>query len=499
MGAGGESQEKRKQADKPAELRGTALTAPQKRREPAAEAPGDRRRTTRLVLLAALLHGLAYLFAVAPWMGEDEPWHLEYATHVAHLHRPWGGKPAMYGANVPIDERTLWATSQLQMRRRMAGVTEEELDARQREILQSMAEHDYYRRVDWAGAVQDRSDFDQIEPFFTASSQPAGYYVVLGLWLYPVRNASIDTQLAWARALSLLVYLATVWVALELARCAFSDRSLVIAATLAFAWFPMNARLGAVVNNDVLARALGAVVLMLCARRLSGDESRRTLALALGAVAFGLLVKSTVMSLAGVLYVTIALGATTPAKRRGLALVTVAGAALLAGVLWLWHTQHSPVLPRNLTAFLERLERGASPATFRELWHTFVGGFNWYSRELPERTYTVAAVVAGLAGLSAFTALFHTRRGVSRRVLALCFALIALQVGLVVLRGEGQGRYLMPAMAAIAIVFAAGLLAPLSGFRRPAGLRLFATLLFVYDAIFLWGGLVPNEYLVWGS
>jgi hypothetical protein len=57
----------------------------------------------------------------------------------------------------------------------------------------------------------------------------------------------------------------------------------------------------------------------------------------------------------------------------------------------------------------------------------------------------------------------------------------------------------MPAMAALAVVFAAGLLAPLSNFRRPAGLKLLAMMLFVYDALLLWGGLVPNECLVWGS
>jgi hypothetical protein len=459
----------------------------------------DRRRVTRLVLVAALLHGLAYLFAVAPWMGEDEPWHMEYATHVSWLHRPWGGEPARIGAGGEVDERTSWPTSQLQVRRRMAGTSMEEIAHEQGEILRSMAEHDYYRRVDWAGAVRDRTDFDQVEPFFTATSQPPGYYTLLGAWLFPVRYASVESQLVWARMLSLLMYLASVWVVLQLACCAFSDRSLVIGATLVFAWFPMNARLGAVVNNDVLARTVGAVVLALCARRLAGDGSRGTLVLAASLAALGLLVKSTVMSLAGVVVLTLVFGGGVSTRLRTVVLGLGAGAAVVAGILWMWHVQHSPVLPRNLDAFLARVQRGASAETFRELWHTFVGGFNWYSRELPSWMYTVAAIVAGLAGLSAFSALFHTRRGVSRPVLALCLALIAMQVALVILRGEGQGRYLMPAMAALAVVFAAGLLAPLSNFRRPAGLKLLAMMLFVYDALFLWGGLVPNECLVWGS
>ena len=43
----------------------------------------DRRRTTWLLLAAAALNGLVYLLLLAPWMGEDEPWHMEYASHVA--------------------------------------------------------------------------------------------------------------------------------------------------------------------------------------------------------------------------------------------------------------------------------------------------------------------------------------------------------------------------------------------------------------------------------
>lgn len=458
----------------------------------------DRRRVRRLVLVAALLHGLAYLLAVAPWMGEDEPWHLEYATHVAALHRPWGGQAAKLGEG-GVDERREWPTSQLQVRRRMAGVSEEEIAQRQREILASMGEYAYFRRVDWAGAVSDRTDFDQVEPFFTATSQPPGYYTLLGLWLLPVRHAAIETQLVWARGLSLLLYLASVWIVLELACCAFSDRSLAIAAALAFAWFPMNARLGAVVNNDALARTLGAAVLMLCARRLAGDSARGTLVLAAALVALGLLVKSTVMSLAGVVALAWMFGGERSARWRNVLFGVVGSAVIVGAVLWLWHVQHSPVLPRNVDAFLARVQRGASLETFGELWRTFVGGFNWYSREFSPTTYAVALALAGVATLSAFSALFHTRRGVSRPVLGLCFALVGLQVLLVVLRGEGQGRYLMPAMAALAVVFATGLLAPLSNFRRPAGLKLFAMLLFTYDALFLWGGLVPNECLLWGS
>jgi hypothetical protein len=287
-----------------------------------------------------------------------------------------------------------------------------------------------------------------------------------------------------------------VWAVLQLARAAFTDRSLALAAVLAFAWFPMNAREAALINNDVLARTLGAVALMLCAARIAGDARTRTIAFAAVAAAVALLIKPTTMSLFGALFVTLLLSAKTLASRLRIGL---GGLVLIAAVLYFWRTQQTTVLPRTIEAFFLRIERGFSLETFSVLWRTFIGAFNWNSREMSSTTYVVAAGVLALAALSGFSALFHTRRGVSRPILALCFAAAAFQIVLVGLRGMGQGRYLMPVLPALAVIFAVGLIGPFSDFRRPTALRLFAALLCLYDAVFLWGGLVPNEYLLWSS
>lgn len=446
------------------------------------------------MLIAALLHALAYFFVVPPWMGEDEPWQFEYASHVADGHRPWGGRK--YDPKAEVDERTLMAASQLQIRERIAGVTDEALESRQRAILTSMEENQFFRRVDWAGATSDRSDFDQITPFFTASKQPPGYFALLGAWMWPFSRATVDTQLAWGRISSLLLYLAAVWIVLQLANVAFTDRSLAVAAVLAFAWFPLNARQAAVINNDVLARTLGAWVLMLCARCLAGDERRRTFALAAVVAAVALLIKPTTMSLFGALYVTLFLGAKTTAQRLGVAFV---GLGVIVGVLVFWREVQTTVLPRNLPAFFDRVQRGAAFDTFAVLGKTFIGGFNWLTREMSSTAYVVVSGVLGLAFFSAFTALFHTRRGVSRPILALCFVVVFFQLVLIVLRGMGHGRYMMPVLPAMAVIVAVGLIGPFSDFRRPMALRFFAALLCLYDVVYLWGGLVPNEYLVWGS
>ena len=87
----------------------------------------------------------------------------------------------------------------------------------------------------------------------------------------------------------------------------------------------------------------------------------------------------------------------------------------------------------------------------------------------------------------------------SRPHILLCLVALALQAALVVLRGVGDARYLVPAIPALGALLAAGLVASLpQSWRSRASLALLGALVF-YDAAFLWGGLVPQAILVWSS
>ncbi len=84
----------------------------------------DPPRSLRLapLLVAALLHAAAFLVLLPPWMGEDEPWQVEFASHVAAGHAPWGGiATSGSSADRPHDDRELMSLPQLQVRRRRAG------------------------------------------------------------------------------------------------------------------------------------------------------------------------------------------------------------------------------------------------------------------------------------------------------------------------------------------------------------------------------------------
>ncbi|MCH2106501.1 MAG: hypothetical protein MK291_07670, partial [Planctomycetes bacterium] len=108
------------------------------------------RRARSLLLIAAVLHGLVYMLLLPPWMGEDEPWHVEYAHHISTGHAPWGGIE-MYGAErEEDDDRRLMPLSQLQVRRRIGGLKAGEIREAQERIIHSMREEDFFRRVDFA-------------------------------------------------------------------------------------------------------------------------------------------------------------------------------------------------------------------------------------------------------------------------------------------------------------------------------------------------------------
>jgi hypothetical protein len=181
--------------------------------------------------------------------------------------------------------------------------------------------------------------------------------------------------------------------------------------------------------------------------------------------------------------------------------ITIGAAAtvVVAIALWLLHVNHSPALPRNVSAFLGRIESGLSPKTLAELGHTWIGTFNWSSRMLPNAVYVAFAAAGAVALASSIVVLARGSGGVSRPILLLSLAAIGIQLGLVVLRGLGHGRYLMPVLPAIGMVLVVGLLAPLHRYWRPRVAMLYVLALVGYDALYLWGGLVPNELLVWGS
>lgn len=457
-----------------------------------------RRHTTRVFVLAAALLGLCYSFALAPWMGEDEPWHLEYARHVAAGYTPWGGVKMSGATATKPDDRELMSLSQLQTRRRFRGIPEERIKDTQLAILVSMEEHHFYERVDWAGTEPDRRNFDQVAPGFSATPQPPLYYLLTGGLLSLVPSDDVLVQLRVARGLSWLLFVAFAWVVLAFAREVFEDDRLALCAAAIAVFLPMSARQAAVVNNDVLAKLLAAGVFLISARWVRGRARPVHLALAVLLCGLGLATKGTAASAVVAVFAALALRSDRVA-RRGAKLVFGAGLVLVVGLaVGMWLTQNNTVLPRSLLGFLTRLETGLSLDNLATTGRTLAGSFGWESRFLSGPVNLVLGVLTATGLVSAALALKRGRIDASRAVLLLCVVVLVVQVLMLVLRGAARGRYLMPAMPALAALVVAGLVAGWPERARDRATAAVAAGLIVLESVFLWGGLAAHEYLVWG-
>ncbi len=456
------------------------------------DSPRASRRHTFAFLGAVFLHALAYFLLSPPWMGEDEPWHFEYVEHVSRGHLPGNWRkipPTETGA----DPRTVHTTSHLQVLSRFPEISTEEIDLTEREIMRSMREQNWWQRVDWAGSETDTQNFDQVAKNFSAMPQPPPYYLLAGTWLRLFSFDDVEARLYAARALSLLIHLATALAGLAFARALFRDETLALCAAFLIAWFPMHARQAAVINNDLLANAFTAVVFWLGARHLTKSGGRFDPVWMLVLCGLCLFTKSSAFS--GVIVTTIAVLLRSTGKKVGL-LAAIFALVATASFLWL---RNSPAVPKSFAKMFQRMEAGASWAVLEKTWTTWIASFNWHSRELPDTVYVVTAIVALAAAIGALVFLSRVDSSTLRRGVLFCFACVLCQYALIVLRGEGAGRYMMPALPAAAAIVTTGLVAIWPVERRRLALSALAIAVVLFDALFLWYGLVPNQYLLWNA
>ena len=457
-------------------------------------------RDRSLLLLAAVLHGLVYMLLLPSWMGEDEPWHVEYAHHISTGHTPWGGIE-MHGADrEENDDRRLMPLSQLQVRRRIGQIDPLEIRETQEEIISSMREESFFRRVDFAPWHGGATNFDQIQDAFTATHQPPLYYALAAL----VTNLSgAETPLEELRSMRWIgfaCYLAMIAITLALARLVTKDLIIVTLAGFFCAWIPMHARQAAVVNNDVLAKAIGGALLLAGAYQLSRVKGRLSLTSVLTLLALIILAfatKTTTLACvicAGFAYVA------APARGDGgktLLAALACGGILAVGYAY-WRYTHSPSLPTNWEDVSERLEKGISSTNMEELWRTSVGTFNWYSRDLAGGVSSTLLVVLLFLVLGSFWRLYRPN-GNDQILLLLCFVAVGSQLAMIILRGVSAGRYLSPVIPAVAVLMAVGAKAVGPKFTRRRIVSGLVIGLIAFDAVFLWRGLLVNQYLVWGD
>lgn len=283
---------------------------------------------------------------------------------------------------------------------------------------------------------------------------------------FAVRWSSLDPLLA-ARLPSVLAMAGVPLVAWLLAGRLLGPRAAVVAALLV-ALLPQAGFVGGYVNADALGALSGALVLWrLVAGMRDGWTAPRSawLGVACGVALLSRLTAWPVVAVAGLVLL---------ASRRGRPALVAAGACLLVAGWWLaWNAAQYGEPTGALTLGraippMQAAERAAmlTVAGLAAWWATtagsFVACFGYMDRWLPAPVYWLA-LLAGLAALPGLRRL----DGPEGALLAAVAAVAAFSLLVSLARDyQPQGRYLFPALAAVAVLLARGwsvLLADLHG------------------------------------
>ncbi|MDF1836734.1 MAG: DUF2142 domain-containing protein [Planctomycetota bacterium] len=453
--------------------------------------------------LVALLHGLVFLVLLPHWMGEDEPWHFENVVQVSQGH----GLQSDY--EFTVDDWLVAPDSHLQIKRRFRGSDLPDIKVQEDRILASMARKGFWRRVDFAGRSTNVESFDGIAPHFSAAHQPPLYYWVAAPLLLIFPDAEPRFQLMLVRLLSLALFVGTILLTFAAAHLAFPEGPGAMLAALFLALWPMSARGAAVVNNDVLARFLVALLFFMAIYWLKGTRDQKDQSQSTGkswllwipsmllVCALALFTKTTGASTVVIVALAILLHPASRKHMRGsvLAFVALGGVGVAGGAAWIG--AHNPGITLSVQENLQRLQQGFSADKLAELRKYFVGRFNWESRGLePDMGPYWGYAFLILAALS-LVALFRSSAWLDRRILILSWGALFTQLMLMAFRGVSKGRYLMPIGPALAIVLVAGLFALTpKRLQRPFALCAVCTLV-AFDGLFVWHGLAREAWLNW--
>ena len=247
-----------------------------------------------LILLLALLNGLIYVFLVPPWQHYDEPNHFEYAWLIANQ--------STFPQEGDFDREMRVAT------------------------LQSMIEHDFFREMGSIPALDAEKPW--IGPVLQVGDSPL-YYWLAALPLRVLQSRSITQQLYAARMVSLLLFLATVYLGWATTGLLTPENSPLRWMAPAFlASLPAFVDIMTAVNNDVGAVAAFALFLYPATRLLVRGWRWQDVFLMIFAGGLCLLTKRTVFVTVALIPVVL-LFAVLRGKRQRWAWAIAAGSAFL--------------------------------------------------------------------------------------------------------------------------------------------------------------------------
>lgn len=442
----------------------------------AAGHPGRRWRT-RLALgaILAAFVALSLAFNVSVPMGEspDEPTHLQYMRY-------------------------------LREQKRLPVITE----PRHLGVVQAGHPPLYYLAGALATAwLEPRAPLLVHNPHFTFNMErplAPNAFVHLDREQFPYRLAPDALFVHVARLVSLLSGLVLIGATYALGRRVWPDRPYVAWASAAFvAFLPGLAFFSGTFNNDTMANAWSALVLLMSVRLVQGHDRRRDLLLLGSVLGLGLMTKLTLVSMGAVAGLAIVGHAWRTRDWRavprcalwvGLPVLAIAGWWVVRNVML--YGLSDPLAWKRWTGSGSELQRDTPlrselGAFLYIQWTSFWGSFGWTTIRFPQQAYRW---LVGLLGLSAAGWIVlvlrerHRLRGDTGWSLALLLAALALgyasnlRLATTLNMVAAHGRYLYFLTPAIAVLAVTGLVSLAPRTLRPAAAAALAFFLLALSA-----------------
>lgn len=433
-----------------------------------------RNRALWLLLAAVLVKSLFFMFMVPPWLGNDEPNHFAY----------------VYVLSGQVDQ-----------------------PAAEERILESLNRNNYWMLAEMPAPPEGAATFAQTSLMqhsedFIGTRSPL-YYWIASLPVRLFSPASVDGALYWARGMSVVLSLVTVFLILRSATLLFGSGAAALLAGVIAGFHPQFSYLSTMVNSDVLAVLLFSAVFygclaMIAAREVSGGRLAALFVL----LGISLLVKRHAVILFPLAFVGVFLSARSArlAAKGGALFIVVTMAALLS--LELAATDSMIRLADRVGlslghSFSGPAELAALPAGMwlRGLAIMFVTGWFTVGQMVYKQSFGFYALYALLSGalFAGFVAgMFRWRREPAWRMLAFallfCLMVLAMNIGTFFsLRFLPlvSGRYLFYAVAPVSILAAYGGIQFFELVKRPAWRPALVYLLLALNLIALFGYLAP--------